>query len=150
MAARLYDKPMLPPFRCLSCSHSSADFGPYLHTGDEVASGSAVAGIIYCASCTATRIAALDVVPRKKLLEALEQVKRFEAVEHEACLHAEAARVANERADRLEGELEGVRGELEASQRARQELQQAAARERKERLLAEVAKPKPTKAKEAA
>jgi hypothetical protein len=71
MNPRLYDKPMLPPHRCFTCTHSAADRGPYLHTGIEAASGSTVEAIIFCASCTATLVRAVEVVPKKAYLEAV-------------------------------------------------------------------------------
>jgi hypothetical protein len=137
--AALIDHPVLPPGRCYGCTHASPEFGPYW---DLYLSSETGERIVLCASCTTTRIAALDVVPRRKLAEAAEFKTQAEdatllASEFHGTMEAQAQTIA-----RLQGELEGARSELEASQHARQELKQAAARERKAALLAEVAKPK--------
>jgi len=133
--ARLIDRPLLPPHRCFTCQHSAAENGPYLDTVAEAPTGERV---IYCASCTATLVRALDVVPAAKLQEALAFRDLALQAEATACELAASAAAATERSDRLEGELAGARSENTSLRNTIREKEQAAARERRENLLADV------------
>jgi hypothetical protein len=138
---QLVDRPVFFPAACLLCGHTGEQHGPYVDTLFEMDKPGFPPGgrIYFCGSCTGRICQAVDVVPRKKLQEALEVEKRFEAVEAESCLHAEAARAANERADRLEGELAGARDERDSVKRTLAAKITEAARDRRASLLAEVA-----------
>lgn len=151
MNPRLIDHPVLPPFRCFACTHSAAEHGPYLHTGIEAASGSQVEAVCFCASCTATLMRAVDVAPVARLTEALgfksqaEEATRL-ASEFHGEIEAQAQTIL-----RLEGQLEGAHSQIASLQRTVEEKQRTAASDRKEALLAAVAKQtKPTKEKTAA
>jgi hypothetical protein len=140
--AALIVRPVLPPGRCYTCTHSSEQFGPYL---DSQAADTLGNRIVYCASCAARLVRALDVVPAAKLVEALAERGR---AENDAAAYAqESGRIPGleQTIARLEGELDVARSQIVSLERTIRETAHAAARQRREELLASVAAP--TKAK---
>lgn len=135
--ARFVERPQLFPGRCLHCPHSAAEFGPYCDTEFDLGE---LGREYYCASCYATLILPGEVVSRKVYLEALRE--KGLAEERAAAAGQELGKVPDLEATiiRQQGELEGARGQIVSLQHTVKEKERAAARERKEALLAGVAK----------
>ena len=74
MAARLINR--LNSDTCVNCSHSAAQFGPYLDTGIVIPGATKLVPVVYCAGCATQIMQPLDVVPRTALRTARDEVRR--------------------------------------------------------------------------
>jgi hypothetical protein len=94
---------------------------------------------VFCASCTATLVSALEVVPKTTLAAAHDRIEQFSDVEHRLSVECGKNAELEQKVAQLEGRLDGAISERESLKRTLREFQKARETERRVGLLGTVA-----------